>query len=73
MSLIQVLACDLLKAFLKRLNITFYLVPVSKGFELQEVNVNNLIFAWHPNEAYIALGILGTHFMSITYFDSTNS
>jgi hypothetical protein len=72
-SFIEGFEYDLLKVVLRKLNMTLDLVPVPKGFELQKTEANNLVNIMHAKEAYIALGTLGTHFLSIPYFDSTNS
>jgi hypothetical protein len=67
-SFVQGLEFDLLKFLLRKLNRTIDLVPIPKGFEFQEVYVNNLINAMYAKEADIALGTFGTNFFVNTIF-----
>ena len=67
-SFIEGLEYDLLKFVLRKLNMTLILVPVPKGFELQNTETNNLINAMFLKEAYIALGTFGTNFFVNTIF-----
>jgi hypothetical protein len=51
---IKGLEYDLLKVVYEEMDMTFVHLPMSEGFELLKVSVNNLIFAMFAKEAYIA-------------------
>ena len=64
---------DLLKVIWKYTNMTFVHVPTPPDFEIGKSMTNNLTGALVQKEAYIALGVVGSHFLSNSYFDITSS
>jgi hypothetical protein len=62
------LEMDLLLVVLEQMNMTFEYVPSPEGFERLD-----LFGAMFTKKTDIALGGLGSHFLSVSYFDSTNS
>jgi len=64
---------DLLMMVLKEMNMTFVHIPTPEGFEIEESLTDNLIRAMFAREAFIALGLLGTHILVNPFLDSTNS
>jgi hypothetical protein len=64
---------DLLKLVLKQINMTFIHVPTPDGFEIEKGSTDNLIRSMLVKESYIALGVVGTHYLINPFFDSTNS
>jgi hypothetical protein len=70
---IEGLEYDLLSVVLQQMHMTFVYVLTPEGFELQEGSVNYVIKAMSAKETYIALGTVGTHYVMISFFDSTNT
>jgi hypothetical protein len=62
----------LLKVVLKQMNMTLFHVPAPKGLETGET-VDNLVNGMFGKEIYIALGGLGTYFLLVSLFESTNT
>ena len=61
----------LLKVVLQQMNMSIRLVPLTKSFEI-EVNPDNILGAMFSRKVYIALGALGTNYLSESYFGCTN-
>ena len=62
---------NLLIVVLQYMNMSFYHVPSGNVFEMENVQVDNVIGAMFSKKAYIALGGLGTHLLSLSYVDYT--
>jgi hypothetical protein len=67
------LEMDLLSLVLKEMNMTFIHIPTPNNFECDMEMTNNLITAMIAKEVYIAVGYLGTRYLSDPLLDSTNS
>jgi len=67
------LEMDLLQFVLQHMNMTFVHVPTPQDFELEKSLVNNLIVDLVQKKAYIALGAVGTNFLSNSFFDLSNT
>jgi hypothetical protein len=68
------LEAELLTFVLEQINMSFILIPTTKDFESEEGSVVvGLINGMIGKKIYIALGGLGTHLLSISFFDSTNT
>jgi hypothetical protein len=64
---------DLLRVILQQMNMTFVHIPTPEDFEMAGGSVTDLIRAMFAKEAYIALGALGTYYLSVSFFEATNS
>jgi hypothetical protein len=70
---IEGLESDLLMLVLQQMNMTFVYVPTPNDFEIENSVVTNLIWFMFEKVAYLALGNIGTHYLSVSIFDSTSS
>jgi len=66
------LEMDLLRLVLKQVNMTFIHVPTPGGFECGIEKTHNLTRAMNRRKVYIAVGHVGTHFLSDPFLDSSN-
>jgi len=64
---------DLLKIVLEHINMSISHVTSPEAFEIEVHSLNNLIASMIRKEACLALGGLGTNYLSVSYFDSTNT
>jgi hypothetical protein len=70
---IRGLEIALLQIVREQMNMSFFYVHTTERFELKEgYNAHGLVHSMFGKEVYIALGGVGTHFLSASYFDSTN-
>ena len=58
---------------LKQMNMTLVHVPTPEGFEIEKGLTDNLIRAMNAKKCYIALGVVGTHYLNDSFLDFTNS
>jgi hypothetical protein len=71
---IRGLEYDLLRVVLQQMNMTFVHVPTPDGFEMEDGSlISNLLTGMIGKEIYIALGDVGTNFLAVSFFDSTNT
>jgi len=71
---IKGLEYELLKVVLQQMNMTFDHVPTPKGFEKEDGSLlSSLVDGMIRKEIYIALGDVGTHFLMVSFLDTTNT
>ena len=63
----------LLMLILKHMNMTFIHVPTPEGFEMEVGLTRNLISAMIAKKIYVALGGVGTHYLTDPFLDITNN
>jgi len=63
---------SILKVVLRQMNMSFSNVPLAESLEI-EVNSVDIIGSMLSKKVYVALGGLGTHYLSESQFDSTST
>jgi hypothetical protein len=63
---------ELLRIILKQMNMKFFHVPTPQGFEKESTGVGKLDSVMFGKKAYIALGDVGSNFLFLSFFDTTN-
>jgi hypothetical protein len=70
---IEGLEMDLLRVVLQQMNMTFLHVPTPKGFEMDnESRISDFFIGTLIKEIYIALGVVGINYWTISFFEFTN-
>jgi hypothetical protein len=70
---IRGLEYDLLLVVVQQMNMTLFHVPTPKGFAIEEGSAaSSLVQEMYRKEIYIALGAVSTHYLMLSYIDSTN-